>query len=72
MSNLSRRDFIKGLAAGAVSLGAMGLGSGSAAFAEASEKKLFTPGTYTSDQKTDFASVRVTCEIDAAGVTDVK
>ena len=69
MSELSRRDFIKGLAAGAVGLGALGLSGGmNTAFAEASEKKLFAPGTYSSDQKTDFATVRVTCEIDEAGV----
>ena len=72
MSSLSRRDFIKGLAAGAVGLGALGLRGGvSAAFAEAGEKKLFTPGTYSSEQKTDFARIRVVCDIDAAGVTGV-
>ena len=71
MNDLSRRDFIKGLAAGAVSLGALGLGS-TAAFAEAGEKKLFVPGSYSSVQSTDFATIRVDCEIDAGGVTDVR
>ena len=70
MNDLSRRDFIKGLAAGAVSLGALGLGS-TAAFAEAGEKKLFTPGSYSSVQSTEFATIRVNCEIDAGGVTAV-
>ena len=68
MRELNRRDFIKGLAAGALSLGALGMNT---AFAEAGEKKLFNPGTYSSEQKTDFATIRVTCEINASGVTDV-
>ena len=71
MNNLSRRDFIKGLAAGAVSLGALGLSGRSAAFAEAGEKKLFIPGTYSSEQATEFARIRVTCEIEADGVKAV-
>ena len=72
MNNLSRRDFIKGLAAGAVSLGALGLSGRSAAFAEAGEKQLFIPGTYSSEQATEFARIRVTCEIEASGVKNVR
>lgn len=72
MKNLSRRDFIKGLAAGAAGLGAMGFVSNPVAFAEAAEKKLFIPGTYSSVKSTEFATVRIICEISETGVTDVK
>ena len=71
---LTRRDFLKGSAAGAAALTLTGLGLGAnstAAFAEASEKKLFTPGSYSSVQSTEFATVRIDCEIDAGGVTGV-
>ena len=71
MNDLSRRDFIKGLAAGAVGLGALGIIGSPAALAEAAEKKLFKPGSYSSVKSTDFATVRVTCEISETGITDV-
>lgn len=73
--DISRRDFIKGLAAGAVSIGALGA---SAAFAEetvaeaAAAGKLFTPGTYKSVQSTEFATIEVECEVTEKGVASVK
>jgi len=72
--NVSRRDFLKGLAAGVVSVSALGA---SAAFAEetvagaAAAGKIFAPGTYSSVQATDFASIEVTCEISETGVSSV-
>jgi 2,4-dienoyl-CoA reductase-like NADH-dependent reductase (Old Yellow Enzyme family)/thioredoxin reductase/uncharacterized protein with FMN-binding domain len=71
---ITRRDFLKGSAAGAAVLTLTGLGlsaNKTTAFAEAAEKKLFTPGSYSSVQSTDFATIRVDCEIDAGGVTAV-
>ena len=70
-NGISRRDFIKGMAAGAVSLGAISMGTVSA-FADApAGAKIFTPGTYTSTQKTEFAAIKVTCEIAETGVKNV-
>ena len=45
MSNLSRRDFLKGSLAGAASLAMAGVGLG-AVNAKASAAGLYTPGTY--------------------------
>ena len=63
MSNVSRRDFIKGLAAGAVSVGAFGLAGTvkTAAFADDAAGALYIPGTYKSVQTTEFAKVEVSC-----------
>ena len=72
MSDLSRREFIKGIAAGAVGLGVMGIAGSPKVLAEAAEKKLFKPGTYSSVKSTDFATVRITCDINETGVTDVR
>ena len=65
--SISRRDFLKGLAASAAGVGALGLSS-VPAFADASAPAVFQAGTYSSVQSTDFAKIRVTCEISAEGL----
>jgi len=73
MSNISRRQFIKGITAGAAGLAMLHAPFASAeAIEEAAAKSLFIPGTYKSVQKTDFATIEVVCDISAQGVTDVK
>ena len=73
MSNVSRRSFLKGLAASTASIGALGLANatGAMAFAEAAEKSIYTPGTYTSIQSTDFATIEVKCAFSETAITDV-
>ena len=73
MSNVSRRSFLKGLAAGTASIGALGLANaaGAMAFAETSGKGIYTPGTYTSVQSTDFATIEVKCTFSDTAITDV-
>ena len=72
MGNVSRRDFIKGLAAGAVSVGALGLTStAGVAFAEGSDSKLYIPGTYSREQATEFAKIKVSCTFSESAITDV-
>ena len=56
--NLSRRSFIKGLAAGAVGLAATGALHMPAAHAEGPSIG-FIPGSYTSVQSTPYATVEV-------------
>lgn len=88
-TNISRRSFLKGIAAGAVSMGAMSLTGCSAPAAattaaattaavpetagvpEAVLKEIYIPGTYTSTQKTEFATVDVTCEFSASALTKI-
>ncbi|MBQ1493204.1 MAG: hypothetical protein IIZ39_14720, partial [Blautia sp.] len=69
MHSVSRKDFLKGFAATAASLGAFGLSTN--AFAEAQKNQLFIPGTYKSVQSTDFATIEVTCDITETGVSSV-
>ena len=73
MNHVSRRDFIKGLAAGAVSVGAFGLvNTAGTAFAESAPGgALYIPGTYTSVQATEFAKVEVSCTFSDTELTDV-
>lgn len=86
--SISRRNFLKGVAAGAVSLGAMSLTGCAASGTETtagttealetkvqeaivSSKNVFAAGTYTSTQKTDFATVNIICDIAADGLKGV-
>ena len=71
-NKITRRDFLKGSAAGAAALTLTGLGLSAKSYAEAAEAKLFKPGTYSSVQSTDYAKIKVICEVAPAGVTDVK
>lgn len=65
--HISRRSFLKGMTASAIGLGAMGLATASAE----SAKAMYKPGTYTSVQKTEFATVEVVCEFSASALTNV-
>ena len=68
--NLSRRSFIKGLAAGAVGLAATGALHMPAAHAEGPSIG-FIPGSYTSVQSTPYATVEVKCSFTENALTDV-
>ena len=65
--NISRRSFLKGVTAGAIGLGTMGLAAASAE----SVKAMYKAGTYTSVQKTEFATVEVVCTFSQSALTDV-
>ena len=78
---ISRRDFIKGMAAGAMGVAAMGvLGgcaeSGSAAAAApaaaAAAEALYKPGTYTAAAKGIASDVKVTMTFSETAITDCK
>lgn len=72
MQNISRRDFLKGSISGAAALVAGGLlnsGADVAAFAEGNP--VYTPGVYTSIQKSPFAEVEVSCTFSETALTDV-
>ena len=69
MSNLSRRDFLKGSVAGAAALTLAHLGLGSAT--EAKAAGLYTPGTYSATAKGIGSDVTVTMTFDADSITDV-
>lgn len=62
MSNLSRRDFLKGITAGAVTLASSGLIS---AFAD---EKIYTPGTYTGVSN-GIGTVKVTMTFSETSIT---
>ncbi len=71
MSNsISRRSFIKGLAAGAVGLAAGAAFRTPTAQAEGASVG-FIPGTYTSVQTTPYATVEVKCSFSENALTDV-
>ncbi len=68
--SLSRRDFLKGSAAGALGAAAAGLlGSGAIALAE--ESGTYTPGTYSAEAQ-GIGTVKVTMTFDAESITDVQ
>ena len=68
---ISRKDFLKGTAAGALSIAAAGLlGSGTVVFAE-EEKGKYTPGTYTATAQGLESEVTVTMTFDETSITDV-
>ena len=68
---ISRKDFLKGTAAGALSIAAAGLlGPGAVAFAE-EEKGKYTPGTYTAAAQGLESEVTVTMTFDETSITDV-
>ena len=69
MSELSRRQFLKGSLAGAAAATLAGIGLGTTAFAE--EKGIYTPGTYSATAK-GHEEVTVTMTFDANSITDVK
>lgn len=80
MSNISRRDFIKGVVAGAASVAGYGVltacgtetpAPAAEAPAVAAAAKLFTPGTYTSVQSTPYAKVEVVCTYTESALSEV-
>lgn len=64
---ISRRDFLKGMAASAVGVAAVGM---LPACSGSKSKGAYTPGTYTSTQKTGFATVVITCVFSSSALTD--
>ena len=67
---ISRREFLKGTAAGAFSIAAASvLGTGTAAFAE--EAATYTPGTYSAKAMGLESEVTVTMTFDETSITDV-
>ena len=72
MNRISRRNFLKAAAASAAGLAAYGA-LGTTAVAEgAAAPALYRPGTYTSVQKTPYASVQIACTFSETALTDVK
>lgn len=79
MKKLTRRDFIKSALAGAVSAGLLGMSGCSSdtsqtephSTAGETEAGIYTPGTYSSTQKTGFATVVVQCTFDKEAITEV-
>ena len=70
---LSRRDFLKGAAAGTLSLATAGLLAGCQGKAEPTPeaKGIYTPGTYSATA-TGMAEVKVTMTFDANSITNVE
>ena len=70
---LSRRDFLKGTAAGALGLAAAGVfgGISLAAEGETAAAGTYIPGTYTATAKGITGDVSVTMTFDAESITDV-
>ncbi len=69
-SKLTRRDFLKGATAGAVTVAASGLFGGLARAEEAAAEEIYTPGTYSAVAK-GIGDVTVTMTFDATSITDV-
>ena len=67
MSQITRRNYMKGLMVGAAGLA---VANKTTAFAEG-EHQVFTPGTYTSVQTTSYATIEVKCEFSATALTNV-
>lgn len=63
-NQISRRSFLKGMAAGAVAVGTLGAGSALA------EEKKYTPGTYSATVR-GMGDVTVTMTFDETSITDV-
>ena len=68
MNNISRRSFLKGMAASGAALAAAGL-SGIPAFAD--DALTYTPGTYTASARGISSDVVVTMTFDETSITDI-
>ncbi len=68
--NISRRDFLKGMAAGALSVAAVSLTSGCTT-AEVSAQGKYTPGTYTATSK-GMGTVKMTATFDTDKITAIE
>ena len=74
-NQLSRRDFLKGIAAGAVSVTAMGMFAGCnelKTVASAEGAAAYTPGTYSASAKGIASDVTVTMTFSETAITDVQ
>ena len=74
MANITRRDFLKGLAAGAAGLavaGAAGCTSSSAETTKAVSAGIYTPGTYTATA-TGLGEVTMTATFSETEITDIQ
>lgn len=69
--NLSRREFVKKALAGVAGIAAYSSLGSIVANAESEGVSLYTPGTYSSIQKTPYASVKVSCTFTENAITDV-
>lgn len=69
-NSISRRDFLKGATAGALSVAASGLLGGGLALAEESGGQVYTPGTYSATAQ-GIGEVTVTMTFDETSITDV-
>ena len=68
---LSRRDFLKGMAAGAMGIAAAGV-LGTVEAPKAHADALYTPGTYTASAKGIASDVKVTMEFSESEILSVK
>ena len=68
--DLSRRDFLKGMAAGAMGIAAAGV-LGTVEAPKAHAEALYTPGTYTASAKGIASDVKVTMTFSETEITDV-
>ena len=70
-TDLSRRDFLKGMAAGAVSMAAMGVMGGMAAPVAHAADAIYKPGTYEAKAMGLASEVVVKMTFDETSITDV-
>ncbi|MBR1813702.1 MAG: FAD-dependent oxidoreductase [Lachnospiraceae bacterium] len=69
-NTVSRRDFMKGMAASAAGIAALGAGRMPRVLADG-ETLAYIPGTYTSTQSTPYATVNINCTFSENALTDV-
>ena len=71
MPGISRRDFLKGTAAGALGLAVASVLPSAVSAAEAGGEAVYTPGTYTASAKGIASDVTVTMTFDETSITAV-
>ena len=69
-STISRKSFLKGVAASALGAAAFG-GLTSVSASEQESALRFLPGTYTSRQTTPYAAIEVRCSFSETALTEV-
>ena len=68
---ITRKDFLKGTAAGMLSIAAASVFGSGAVISAAEEEKKYTPGTYTATAQGMESEVTVTMTFDETSITDV-